>query len=634
MCGIYGMVSYKFSPEEIHHRLEIMGKMQRHRGPDDQKEVLYPIPCGTVGLGLVRLAILDLETGMQPIHCGSDNTAIVCNGQIYNYIELREKLNPEVFYTRGDIEVALHLYRSKGLDFLNDLNGMYAGAILDPVRSQLILFRDRFGIKPLYYTNHEGDFVFSSEIKPLIVGSAVKKEINQPRLATYFTYRYIPGGETLFKNIRKVPPGSYLIFDLIRREHRICRYWEYRLDSINHHITLDEAAERFHHLFRDAVKLRLRSDVEVGSLISGGIDSSAVSAQAAEFQPSMRLFSIGFEEAKYNEIDHVKTFIKNKKNTFSLSKLYTKNCCKEELARLPDIVRSLEEPISLGTLLPTDMVCEMAGRQLKVVLTGEGADEIFGGYRKFMIESAASCFPDLSENMKKKILDAYPELKLYLANRSHDPAKRYIQNEALFAEDEISRMIGAEIGDNLFPKDAYPFLTGKEDPLNAAIGFESRFRLADYVILRLDRLSMRHSLEARTPFLDYRLAEFAASLPVRFKVNLELDREKFICSYAYKKYGMLDDATARRKKQPFTIPLADWLSYPETLPEILQEILLGDMIRQQGIIDPDVAKKLVYEVSAYGVGPETLVSKADQVFSLIIFSLWYQVFFCEPLVSV
>jgi asparagine synthase (glutamine-hydrolysing) len=629
MCGIYGMVSYYLSSDEIQSRLEVMGKLQRHRGPDDQQEVLFSIPSGTLGFGLVRLAILDLETGMQPIHCSMDHTAIVCNGQIYNYIELRELVKSELFHTKGDIEVALHLYRKKGLDFLNDLNGMYAGAIFDPIKHQLVLFRDRFGIKPLYYLIHEDDFLFSSEIKPLIAGSGVMKEVNYSRLATYFTYRYVPGGETLFKHIRKVPPGSYLIYDFIRREYSVHRYWNYRLDRINHYISIDEAAEQFHDLFTDAVRLRLRSDVEVGCLVSGGIDSSAVSVQAATFQPTMRLFSIGFDEKKYNESDHVKSFLRNKNDMFKLSKLYTQYCRKDRLSRLPDIVGSLEEPISLGTLLPTDQVCEMAGRHLKVVLTGEGADEIFGGYRKFMIESAAASFNGLSETTKKNLLDAYPELRLYLLARNQDPAKRYIQNEALFSDDDITQLIGVEIDDNLFPEDACPFLTGNEDPVNAAIAFESRFRLTDYVILRLDRLSMRHSLEARTPFLDYRLAEFAATLPVHFKVNLALDREKYICSYAYLKYGILDAATALRKKQPFTIPLADWLLNPKTLPDIFQEILLGDMIRQHGIINPDVSKKLAQEVSTHGIGPETLVSKADQVFSLIIFSLWYQYFFCD-----
>jgi len=297
------------------------------------------------------------------------------------------------------------------------------------------------------------------------------------------------------------------------------------------------------------------------------------------------------------------------------------------LELLPAIVRSLEEPISLGTLLPTDMVCEMAAKQVKVVLTGEGADEIFAGYRKFMIECAASRFPHLPESKQNELLLLFPELHTYLVQRNADPVSRYIQNEALFTSDEILKLIGRQPPLNLFSEDAIPFLNGNEDPVNQAIAFETRFRLPDYVVLRLDRLSMRHSLEARTPLLDYRLAEFAATLPVRLKVNLDSVREKIICSHSYLKHNILDNEAALRRKQPFTIPMADWLSAPGTLPDFLQEILLGDVISQQGILNPGYVRFLVGKITTHGIGPETLVSAADQVFSIIIFTLWYQEFF-------
>ncbi len=626
MCGIYGIVSYQLENHDIRRRLEIMGKLQHHRGPDDRKEALFSFPEGIVGLGLVRLAILDLKTGMQPIQSLVDQSVIVCNGQIYNYIELRDTLRQEPFITKGDIEVALHLYRINGLDFLNCLNGMYAGAIFDPRKNKLLLFRDRFGIKPLYYTIHDHELIFASEIKPLLAVCGHPKEVNRKRLATYFSYRYVPGSETLFKNIFKVPPGSYLIYDLLGKTYYVQRYWEYRLDRIQQQSHKD-AMEQFHALFQDAVRIRLRSDVEVGCLISGGVDSSAVAAQAAVFQPALRLFTIGFQEKKYDECHHVQSFLRNQNDLFHRSQLYIQYCTKDRLRLLPEIVRSLEEPISLGTVIPTDQVCEMAGKHLKVVLTGEGADEIFGGYRKFMIEASASRFQSLSKSLKKMLLATYPELRQYLHARSHDPAKRYIQNEALFSREEIRKLIGMDADDGLVPRDAFPFLSGTEDPVNSAIAFESRFRLPNYVILRLDRLSMRHSLEARTPFLDFRLAEFAATLPVHLKVNIELDREKSICRDTFLHFGILDPATSFRKKQPFTIPLADWLAEPNSLPDVIQEILFGDMIRRHGFINPDMAAALLQDVSVDGIGPETLVSKADQVFSLIVFSLWYDIFF-------
>jgi asparagine synthase (glutamine-hydrolysing) len=210
--------------------------------------------------------------------------------------------------------------------------------------------------------------------------------------------------------------------------------------------------------------------------------------------------------------------------------------------------------------------------------------------------------------------------------REHDPARRYIQSEVLFRPDELKRLLGHEVTEASFPEDAVPRLTGHEHPLNAAIALESRARLPDYVILRLDKLSMRHSLETRTPFLDYRLAEMAATLPVQFKVNLDEGREKFICSYAYEKFSILDPDTALRKKLPFTIPLADWLSDPSSLPDFLQDIMMGDVIQQQGLFDPTVVQDYVKNISSVGIGPQTLVSEADRVFAVVVFTLWYMMF--------
>ena len=627
MCGISGIVSSDVSPWEINRRLDAMNRILEHRGPDDSRTERYATGGRSVGLGFVRLSILDFETGMQPIKCDADDTAILCNGQIYNYIELKKVVADAPFISKGDMEVALHLYRAKGIDFLSYLNGMYAGAILDPGNSRLLLFRDRFGIKPLYYSAGKRSLVFSSEIKPIFAGSDMRPELNARRIATYFTYRYIPGTETLFEGIRRVPPGAYLNYDLATGKYQIHRYWDYRLDRVNPDMSIDAAEDQFYDLFSDAVKIRLRSDVEVGSLISGGIDSSAVSARVADYQPSVPLFSVAFEENQYNELSAVNKFLARHPARFGSAVLSTTLCRKDALERLPQIVKSLEEPISLGTLIPTDMVCEMAAKQVKVVLTGEGADEIFGGYRKFMIEQAAVQFQHSAPEHQQALLQAFPELKRYLVQRKDDPGARYIQNEVLFDPDEVFRLTGCHLPENFYDVDAIPDLAGVEDPVNQFIAYETRFRLPDYVILRLDRLSMRHSLEARTPFLDYRLAEFAATLPVQLKVNTDAIREKFICGRTYAKFDILDRETAYRRKQPFTIPMADWLSAPKTLPDFLKDILWGDVIRRQGIFDPGYVRILARQVSARGVGPETLVSSADQVFAIIIFTLWHEAFF-------
>ena len=627
MCGVHGIITYSLSEDEIYRRLENMGVLLAHRGPDDKKETVFPFKTGRLGFGFRRLSILDLETGMQPIISPEDKSAIICNGQVYNYLELKAESPEMVYKTKGDIEVALNMYRKYGLDFLQKLNGMYAGAIYDQVNSRIILFRDRFGIKPLYYTEWKDNFFFSSEIKPVFKGSSRPPELNRNRLETYFTYRYLPGTETMFSGIKRLPPGSYLVYDLNKKNYFIKRYWEYKLDRIIPDMDFDDASEQFINLFRDSVKIRMRSDVEVGTLLSGGIDSSAVSSQATFTKPDIRLFSISFNEDKYNELPVIKNFIRENNDRFKEARHYTRLCGSETIEELPEIVKSIEEPISLGTILPTDQVCRMASEKVKVVLTGEGADEIFAGYRKFLIEVAAGEYKNLSDSARKELEEIYPELITYMKVRHENPVKRYIQSESLFTDAEIRELTGKENINSSFPEDAIPVLSGNEHPLNAALAMESRARLPDYVILRLDKLSMRHSLETRTPFLDYRLAEFAATLPVEYKANLQYHREKYICGSAFGKYSILDSNTASRKKQPFTIPMADWLSAPSLLPEYMREIMLGDVVKKQGILNDNILKRHIDLITKENVGPQTLVSEADRVFAIIIFSLWYDLFF-------
>ena len=452
-------------------------------------------------------------------------------------------------------------------------------------------------------------------------------ELNPDGLPTYFTYRYLPGETTMFKNIHRLAPGSLLDYSLSDGHFSIQRYWQYRLDNVDDRVSIDDAAEQFMALFYDAVRIRLRADVEVGSLLSGGIDSSAVASIASETHPDIQLFTIFFNEEKYNELSQVEGFLKAQNHRFKNAAHHTGLCSRDTLKKLPKIIRALEEPISLGTILPTYQICKMAGDRVKVVLTGEGADEIFAGYRKFLVESAAAEYQHMSPHEQREMEAAYPERKAYLRVRHDDPVKRYIQSELLYSPIELSQLLGKDISDVMFPEDARPVFSGKEHPLNSAIAMESRARLPDYVILRLDKLSMNHSLETRTPFLDFRLAEFAATLPPNFKSNLEKGKEKYVCSMAFDRYGILDAATSSRKKQPFTIPLAEWLSEPSLLPDVIQDILFGDTINRHGILDPHLIKKDVNNIQARDIGPNTLVSNADRVWSVIVFSLWYETFF-------
>jgi asparagine synthase (glutamine-hydrolysing) len=625
MCGVAGIVSESMPSEEIRSRLRVMCCIQRHRGPDDERITIMGDPF-RAGLGFSRLSILDLETGMQPISA-VDGTLIACNGQVYNYIELKPQVSDQEFVSRGDIEVALHLYRRFGSGFVEMLNGMYAGAIYDPVLRKVLLFRDRFGIKPLYYAVDGDSFVFSSEVRPILEGYGFRAEITRSLLPVYFTYRYVPGEQTMFRGIRCLPPGSILELDPESLDFRITRYWDYSPGTDVIDRSAEDAADEFTEIWRDAVRIRLRSDVEVGTLLSGGMDSSAVTSETALHKPDVKMFTIAFEESRYNELPAVKRFISANSARLSGASHFSGICLRNSLKELPDMVRALEEPISLGTLLPTDQVCALASEHVKVVMTGEGADEIFAGYRKFLLETAAMEYRSMDESGRANLVRRYPELKPYLAVRDPDPVRRYVQSEELFSREELGILLGIRPDHLLYPPDAIPALRADMNPIDSYIAMECQSRLPNYVLLRLDKLSMRHSLETRTPFLDYRLAEFAAGLPPALKVDLAQDREKYVCRLGFSRHSILDSETAFRAKQPFTIPVADWLASPSSLPENLQEVLLGNMMESQGILNGAYVRSLIDRVSVESTGPDTLVSGADRVLSALIFTLWFREFF-------
>lgn len=623
MCGICGYWSKNFPKDKLRYLLDDMCAVQHHRGPDERSAIQKE----NIGTGFVRLSILDLETGMQPVVSREDNTMITCNGQIYNYIELKQELPSTSYSTSGDMEVALNAYRHWGLSFPSKLNGMFAGAIHDPGNRRLVLFRDRFGIKPLYYTVNEFGFFYSSEIKSLLKTPGTACEIDRDLLSTYFTYRYIPGEKTLFKGIRKINPASTLILDTDSGEFRTSRYWEWNFRESESQISSREAEEEFHRLFTDSVRIRLRSDVEVGSLISGGIDSSAVASVAAVHKPDLKLFTIGFNEAKYDETEDVNQFLASMPDHFSGATPVQRICARNRLDLLPGIVKAIEEPISLGTMVPTDQVCQLASENLKVVLTGEGADEIFAGYRKFLVEEAALQYPSMAAKEQRKLLDLYPELLLRLSETGEDHIARHIASEKLFMHKELKDLLGMPSLPEPDIRTSIPDrVLMEKDPISAMQMIEVSTRLPHYVNLRLDKISMHHSLETRTPFLDYRLADFASSLPRSLRVNLKAGREKYICRQTFMKKGILPAQVADRAKKPFTMPIADWFSNPAELPDPIREILQGNAVDRQGILDGDMVRKYAGLVTGTGVGPETMLSAGDRVFAIVVFTLWYSQF--------
>jgi asparagine synthase (glutamine-hydrolysing) len=621
VCGVCGYLSGSIEREQGSAILSSMCGVMRHRGPDDKAILIR----GATGIGFVRLSILDLEKGMQPIVSGADSTAIACNGQIYNYIELRQELPAEHYATRGDMEVALNAYRHHGIGFPAMLNGMFAGAIHDPARKRLLLFRDRFGIKPLYFTENSHGFFFASEIKPLLCAPGVSPELDRELLPVYLTYRYVPGERTLFKGIRKLLPASYLELDTDSGSFTTGSYWNWNFQETGNPYGLEEAAAMCSSLFHDAVRIRLRSDVEVGSLLSGGIDSSAVAAVAAMHKPRLKLFTIGFEESGYDETGDVDRFIALMPDRFMTARPVRRICRRNHLAALPELIRAIEEPISLGTMLPTDQVCRLASDHVKVVLSGEGADEIFAGYRKFLVEAALLRLPAAEPSERKQLERLYPEILGRSPSASLDNALRHISGERLFSSAELENLLGVapvkeDHLDSLVPGIG---CYSSANPISAMQGIDSLTRLPNYVNLRLDKLSMRHSLETRTPFLDYRLAEFSAGLPVDLRVDPRTGMNKLILREAFRRHRILPEEITGRAKKPFTMPIANWFADPSSLPERFQDVLLGKEVDRQGILNGDFVRKCAAQVTGNGVGPETMVSAGDRIFALVVFSIWY-----------
>ena len=616
MCGVHGIVSQTLSQPEVRRRLTLMGSAQRHRGPDDSGLSVRPVDDGVVGLGFTRLSIIDLTGGMQPMRCPSDGTEIVCNGEVYNYTELlRDHLAGQPMASHSDIEVALHLYRRYGSRFLDLCNGMYAGAILDPSAGRVLLFRDRFGIKPLYYLSCDSGIYFASEIPALLAGADIRPTLDSSALPQYLTHRFVPGHRTALQGIHRLPPGCMMDIGLRSLRREIQRYWEYRPGSSGQLLDGGEARERFLHILRDAVSIRLRSDVEVAAFVSGGVDSSSVASLAAEAKPDIKLFTIAFEEPQYNELPLVRKLMSSLPERFEEASLSWEVCSRDSLERLPDIVGSIGELMSLGTVLPTDQVCRMAAERVKVVVTGEGADEIFAGYRKFLLAEAARQIRQMGVGASRRLLEEFPELREGAWDWCGPGA------ETLFAPRELARLLGRDVGSPKLPEATLPRLDSIDQPLDRMLAIECTTRLPDYVVARLDRLSMRHSLEARTPYLDYRLAELAGSLRPEDKVDLSRMMGKAVCRDALLAGGVVDEATGLRPKQPFTIPMAAWLLRGGA-PELLREVFEGGMLRDQGLVDPEMALELWDAVRTRGVGPATLVSAADRVFALLCLTLW------------
>lgn len=622
MCGIAGFFLPKQEAQPL--ALREMCNQIRHRGPDD--EGLYT--QGGCGLGMRRLSIIDLSTGHQPISNEDGTVWVVFNGEIYNYQDLRKDLisRGHRFGTNSDTETLIHLYEDTGVEGLSKLRGMFAYAIWDSGKRRLMLARDRFGKKPLYYAVLPQGIYFASELKCLRVLNDIPFELDRDALRLYFQFGYIPDPATPFQTVRKLEAGSWLTYDAdgtVRRN----RYWRLPPPAEERPpgLTREKACERLRELFDESVRLRMIADVPLGAFLSGGIDSSSVVASMAlQSREPVKTFSIGFEESAFNEL-HYARLVADKYKTDHHEIIVRP----DSLALIERLVHHFDEPFADASAIPTYVVSEFAARHVKVTLTGDGGDEMFGGYESFFkIEKlrALDRVPQVLRSVTSRLADSLPYSaygKNYLRMISRPSALAryfefnhtpyYLRRELL--QPEWMLPAGDEF---LRERFADCLLPGEVDVLTQAFYFEATAKLTGDMLVKVDRASMAASLEVRCPLLDHVLAEFAMTLPPQWKMENGTGKAIFLKALG----SRLPAPLLNRSKMGFGVPLADWFRGP--LRPLLHDYLTSREFLDRGFVSERFVRSLIDEHQS-GRRDNNL-----RLWALLMLELWFRQWQAAP----
>jgi len=597
-----------------------------HRGPDDEGVYIK----GPVGLGHRRLSIIDLELGHQPMSDRGSRAWIVCNGEIYNFPSLRETLQTRgyPFVTQSDTEVILAAYELFGLDCLQHLQGMFAFAIWDEDKQRLFLARDRLGIKPLYYYLDRGKIIFASEIKALLSDPEVPRELDMKGLFNFFSYGHAVAPDTMYQGIRKLLPGHYLICHKDGR-YQLNQYWDYPPPTDDQDLGEDYYCTKINEFLGKAVSSHLLSDVPLGAFLSGGIDSSAVVAfMSRVMDRPVTTFSVGFKGPNFfSELEDAH-FVSNYFDTDHHEVMVTEE---DLIDTLETLVYHYDEPFGDAAGLPTYLVSSLARQYVKVVLTGEGSDELFGGYRRYSVERFAPSFLLIPSFVRKGILQRLinfmPRLrrtkKALAAMNVADPVERYgswllIFNhpllENLFHPDLIAEL---ENYDPFWPYRIY-YPRGNSDPLNRILYVDQKTWLVDGYLEKVDKASMAIGLEARVPFLDHLFVEFVAGIPSQYKIRGLIP--KYILKKALR--GILPERILRKRKHGFSVPTDPW--FRGKLRSYVQEILLDPKTLHRGLFKQKTIERLFKD---HLHGREVYDT---HLWLLLNFELWHRRFMDGP----
>jgi len=632
VCGICGI--YHFGGGSADPRaLQAMNDLLVHRGPDGEG---FHVD-GPVGLGMRRLAIIDLTTGDQPHYNEDRSVAVVCNGEIYNYRELRAALvaRGHVLRTQSDIEVIAHLYEDHGDDFLQHLRGMFAIALWDAAGQRLIVARDRLGIKPAYYAlGDDGTLLFASELKSILGYPGFPRAVDPEALHHYLSLNYVPAPFTLARGVRQLPPGACLVCD---RDGPVTRaYWDLRFDA-DEGPGEDEWARRVRDALDDAVTSHLVCDVPFGAFLSGGIDSSAVVAfMSGALSDPVQTFSIDFEEESFSEAAYAE-LVARRFNTAHHVATAT-----PELASLLDtLVWHADDCLADSSMIPVYLVSRFAREAVTMVLTGDGGDEVFAGYPTYNAYWIRKWYRRLPAPVRRQVVRRVVEaLPVSHTKVSFDyKARRFVEGAELEAEEAHYwwRAILSESGKSALYTDAWRAslaasatsdlyraafdASGVDDALSRMLYVDTRLYLPADMLMKVDRMTMAHGLEARVPFLDHVLVELAARVPSSIKFKRR--RQKHILKRALA--DVLPDAVLRRRKAGFNVPVNAWLAGP--LADHARTVLSPDRVRAAGCFRPDAVARL-FDEHARRARDNSFI-----LWGLMCFQLWYERFIAADTVA-
>jgi asparagine synthase (glutamine-hydrolysing) len=614
MCGVAGIIDFHGKRNTV-PALTSMLQSINYRGPDESG--IYHSNCATIGN--VRLSIIDHETGQQPLSDISGRFWIVYNGEIFNYRELRNDLEKQGYRlkTQSDTEVVVQLYALQGKSCLSKLNGQFAFAIWDKYEQELFIARDRVGIRPLFYNLSDGVFSFASEIKSIFRQKDVHRELVPETLSQIYTIWSAVSPETPFRNIFELSPGHYLTYN--RKGLSIKRYWNLNIQPGQNKLSIDEAAEQFDELFSNAVKIRLRADVEVAAYLSGGIDSCTTVSYIKNLEPGiLNTFSIGFTEKDFDESDYQKEAVQYLNTNHK-----SINCTSKEIAEhFPAVVWHCESPILRTAPTPMLILSKLVrNNNIKVVVTGEGADEILAGYdifREAKIRRFWASQPDsnIRPALLKKIYPDIPHLrnaspnilKMFFGFQLNDTGNPFYSHLLRWNNaNHVTKHLSREMKTLLDDYSPLNVLSGKLpedfddwDKLAQAQWLETTIFMSGYLLSSQgDRMAMANSVEGRFPFLDYRVIEFCASLPADYK--LKGLNEKYLLKKVMK--NRIPESIIKRPKQPYRAPIKSAF-ISDNSPEYVREMLSDRFFRNAGIFDYASVSSMLERIKNTGVASE------------------------------